>query len=754
MGEQQNMWVPRHSAAAAAAAALLLLATRAAAAPPPFVTSLTLGVDYYPEAWPQQMWAADAAAMQAAGITMVRVAEFAWHVMQPSADAAFNFSLFDAALDVLSAHGIRAVFGTPTAAPPAWLVASAPDMQLETAAGTPVRFGSRQNMDHLHPLFVAATRAVVTAIAAHYADDARVAAFQIDNEIHGEDDFGPLAVEAFRQWLAAKYGNDVEALNVAWGTVFWGHTYDAFEEVPAAWAVLGGTQPAGSHNPSLALDFKRFIADVGADFLELQAGILRALAPAKPLTHNCMGTYDRVDYSRFGDSLDVVAFDNYPFSWWSGSVPPDFTQADEGRIYSTALQAALMRAAGARRPFYVMEEQASNTGQELLYGSGTVELYRLGAWQMVANGADGVQFFRWRTTRVGAEQHWEGVLNYDGNTNTRRYRGVARLGAEFARASAAVFGRPFAARVAVIYSVESRWAFTEQPLTTIPFDVLPQMEALLGAFRANRIGVDALFVPADVGAGPPALPPSFNLSAYDIVVAPSLIIVPDNVAAALAAFVARGGALLVTQRAGAKDANNHYVSTPLPGPFADLTGSFMDEWDPICSLRETTIAAADGSNRTWPIPQPALGPAGLTMGGFLCEVLEPESGATEVLATYKDGYHAGRAAVTRKGRVIYAGAVSAVQSGGSNGGAGSFYEWLAGLLAESVGLTFGPRLPTGVELSERGGTLFALNWGSAPQTFVVPAAAGGREVLSNSTIDAQGTILLAPYEVAIVDTAR
>ena len=738
MGEQQNMWVPRHSAAAAAAAALLLLATRAAAAPPPFVTSLTLGVDYYPEAWPQQMWAADAAAMQAAGITMVRVAEFAWHVMQPSADAAFNFSLFDAALDVLSAHGIRAVFGTPTAAPPAWLVASAPDMQLETAAGTPVRFGSRQNMDHLHPLFVAATRAVVTAIAAHYADDARVAAFQIDNEIHGEDDFGPLAVEAFRQWLAAKYGNDVEALNVAWGTVFWGHTYDAFEEVPAAWAVLGGTQPAGSHNPSLALDFKRFIADVGADFLELQAGILRALAPAKPLTHNCMGTYDRVDYSRFGDSLDVVAFDNYPFSWWSGSVPPDFTQADEGRIYSTALQAALMRAAGARRPFYVMEEQASNTGQELLYGSGTVELYRLGAWQMVANGADGVQFFRWRTTRVGAEQHWEGVLNYDGNTNTRRYRGVARLGAEFARASAAVFGRPFAARVAVIYSVESRWAFTEQPLTTIPFDVLPQMEALLGAFRANRIGVDALFVPADVGAGPPALPPSFNLSAYDIVVAPSLIIVPDNVAAALAAFVARGGALLATMRSGAKTADNAYVATPLPGALAGaaMAGVTMDEWDPLCSLGATGLRAAANASLLFAVPAGAQAAA---MGGFICEVLVPAPG-TQVLATYAGGYHDGRPAVTRRGRVFYAGAVSAD---------GAFYEWLAAQLAAAAGLPFGPRLPLGVELAQRGTTVLAMNWNGRNVSLTVPAAARGTDVLSGAAINAAGDIALGPYGVVV-----
>ena len=35
----------------------------------------------------------------------------------------------------------------------------------------------------------------------------------------------------------------------------------------------------------------------------------------------------------------------------------------------------------------------------------------------------------------------------------------------------------------------------------------------------------------------------------------------------------------------------------------------------------------------------------------------------------------------------------------------------------------------------------------------VPAAAGGTEVLSGRTIDAAGTILLAPFDVAVVAAA-
>ena len=716
----------------AALAAAAGAAGFAAAAPAPFLKSLTFGVDYYPEAWSRDVWAADAAAMSAAGISMVRMAEFAWHVMQPSAGAPYNFSLFDDALDVLSAHGIRAVLGTPTAAPPAWLVASDPTMQLTTAEGTPVRFGSRQTMYHRHPLFLEAANAVTAALAAHYADDDRVAAFQIDNEIHGEDDYGERSAADFRAWLLDKYGGNISAVNSAWGTVFWSHTYNSFEEIPMTWSVLGNT-----HNPALALDNKRFTADVGASFLEGQARLLRAGAPGKPLTHNSMGTYPNVDYSRFGRALDILSFDNYPLS-----LGPPSSAADEARIYGTALQAAVVRGAGsAQRPFYVMEQQAANTGQAYYYGSYTPELLRLAAWQMVAHGADGVQLFRWRTTRTGAEQHWEGVLNYDSNVNTRRYRAVAALGAEFQRAAAAVFARPAGpARVALLYSPETRWAFVEQPLTQPAFDVIPQARALLAAFRANRVAVDAVFVPADTGRGGPPPFATDALASYDIVLAPTLYVLPDAVAAALAAFVARGGVLLATMRSGAKTADNAYVSTPLPGALAGLAGVTMDEWDPLCSLGATGLRAAANASLVFDVPAGAQAAA---MGGFICELLDAAPG-TDVIATYAGGYHDGRAAVTRRGSVFYAGAVSSD---------GAFYEWLAAQLAAAAGLPFGPRLPRGVELAQRGSTVLALNWNGQNASLAVPAAARGTEVLSGAAINAAGDIALEPYGVAVVAAA-
>ena len=44
---------------------------------------MILGVAYYPEHWPHERWATDAKLMQEAGITRARIAEFAWHRLEP-----------------------------------------------------------------------------------------------------------------------------------------------------------------------------------------------------------------------------------------------------------------------------------------------------------------------------------------------------------------------------------------------------------------------------------------------------------------------------------------------------------------------------------------------------------------------------------------------------------------------------------------------------------------------------------------------
>ena len=102
---------------------------------------MELGVCYYPEQWPAEWWADDARRMREMGIGYVRIAEFAWSVIEPAAGQ-LNWDWLDRAIDTLQREGLKVVLGTPTATPPKWLCDAHPDILAIDAQGRPRGFGS------------------------------------------------------------------------------------------------------------------------------------------------------------------------------------------------------------------------------------------------------------------------------------------------------------------------------------------------------------------------------------------------------------------------------------------------------------------------------------------------------------------------------------------------------------------------------------------------------------------------------------
>ena len=54
---------------------------------------ITLGVCYYPEHWPEDMWQADLQEMKRCGIEVIRIAEFAWNKFEPQ-EGVYTFDFF------------------------------------------------------------------------------------------------------------------------------------------------------------------------------------------------------------------------------------------------------------------------------------------------------------------------------------------------------------------------------------------------------------------------------------------------------------------------------------------------------------------------------------------------------------------------------------------------------------------------------------------------------------------------------------
>jgi beta-galactosidase len=623
------------------------------------------GVDYYPEAWSESQWEKDAAMMQAAGINFVRLGEFSWAKMEPE-EGKFDFDRLDRALKVLSAHGIRAVLGTPTASPPAWLYAKYPDIAAMDENGVRYRFGSRRNYCLHNPHFIAATRAIVQALAEHYKDHPGVLGWQIDNEVGGPDCYDEYCQRAFQDWCRTKY-QTLDALNQAWGTIFWGHTYSAWSQVPLPWNTL-----YGAHNPSLALDYHRFFSGSTRGYVKLQADILREIAPSKAITTNEMGMFDNVDYSDLNREIDFVAWDSYPM----------FDQ-DPIDYFSTALSHDLMRGSKNHQDYLVMEEQGGLPGWTTFWGhQDAPAYYRLWTYQAIAHGADGVCYFRWRTSRYGTEQYWQGVLDQDSYPNAR-YRMVAQTGKEIQKLTAAIEASCPVGEVAMLVSPDTRWAFHIQPLTKA-FDYNRQLRSYYAAFRRLGVNADVVF-------------PGDDFSSYKILVAPSLFVVDASLTAKLTKFVEDGGTLLLTYRSGVKDEHNVFTDLTLPGPLASLAGIAIHDYDPQTSQKQE-IRGLGGKS----FPADAW-----------FDVLTPST--AETLATYGKLYYEGKPAVTLnhvgKGSVFYVGTEST---------SADFYGQLATRAIRGAGVERGPVLPQGVEMAVRkkgkANLIFLMNFTDTPQT--------------------------------------
>ena len=192
---------------------------------------ISLGVCYYPEHWDKSLWLDDLKRMKENGIGTVRVAEFAWSIFEPD-EGVFSFALFDAFLDLVEQEGMKVIFGTPTSIPPVWLTEKYPEVLNCRKDGVLFRHGMRRHFNYNSKTLHRLASRVVRQVAEHYAKRPCIVGWQIDNELNCEinEYYSESDTLAFREYLQEKYGT-LDALNEAWGTVFWNQTYSEWNQV-------------------------------------------------------------------------------------------------------------------------------------------------------------------------------------------------------------------------------------------------------------------------------------------------------------------------------------------------------------------------------------------------------------------------------------------------------------------------------------------------------------------------------------------
>lgn len=500
-----------------------------------------LGVCYYPEHWPESRWADDAAQMVAMGLSYVRIGEFAWSRIEPR-EGHYDWAWLDRAVDTLGAAGLQIIMGTPTATPPRWMIAKFPDMLAFDQNGHPRRFGSRRHYCFSHEGYKSACVDIATDMATRYAHLPHVHSWQIDNEYGCHDtilSYSPVATRAFQNWLSEKYGT-IDALNVAWGTVFWSMEYRRFDDVGLP--NLTVTEP----NPSHVMDFRRFSSDQTMAFNQAQAAALRRITD-KPLIHNYMGRITDFDHYDVGADLNIATWDSYPLGFLEdrSDQDEDFKHAyqRQGDPDFQAFHHDLYRAVGRGR-WGVMEQQPGPVNWAPYNPAPLPGMVRLWSWEAFAHGAEFVNYFRWRQAPFGQEQMHAGLLRPDGEPAS-----VAQDVAQVAREIAALkLSGVSPAPIAIIFDYASAWAWETQPQGQ-GFDYFRLVFDMYSGLRKLGQSVDII------------TPQTQDFSERKLVLIPGLFCWTDALRSAVRNF---DGKIIVGPRTGSKTADFHIPDTLPP----------------------------------------------------------------------------------------------------------------------------------------------------------------------------------------------
>lgn len=500
-----------------------------------------LGVCYYPEQWPRQRWPQDVAAMAELGLSYVRLGEFSWTRLEPQTDQ-WDGEWLDQVLDLLLQHKLKAVLGTPTAAPPKWLVDRYPEILPVDSQGRVRRFGSRRHSCFSSPAWHQESERIVSLVAHRYGQHEAVVGWQTDNEYGGHDTvrcYCPRCKLAFRNWLSDKYGG-VEALNEAWGNTFWSQAYRTFEEIDLPFLSVT------SVNPSHRLDYFRFASDQVAKYNRKQVDLLRAASPGRFITHNFLGFFSDLDTYAVARDLDFASWDSYPLAFTEKMPlnPAERRQwARTGHPDAAAWHHDLYRSVGRGR-YWVMEQQPGPVNWGVHNPAPAPGVVRLWTWEAMAHGAECISYFRWRQAHQGQEQMHAGLLRPD-HTPDLSHGEVKRVAQERAHFPL----EPVApSSVAILYDYEAAWMGEILPHGAT-WDYSELVMNFYSAVRGLGLNVDVV-------------KPGDDLSNYKLVLAPSLPVLSAEVTETLKApqFVVLG------PRSGSKTPNLGVAS----GPFGML----------------------------------------------------------------------------------------------------------------------------------------------------------------------------------------
>ena len=524
------------------------------------VKKMLYGGDYNPEQWDEAVWEEDMRMFRLAGIDCVTLNVFSWAALQ-SDEVTYHFERLDKIMELVRKNNLKVVMATSTAAHPAWMAKKYPEVLRTEFNGMKRKFGSRHNSCPNSPVYQKYSVALARKLAERYGTYDNIVTWHISNEYGGEC-YCENCEKAFRVWLKEKYGS-IEALNKAWNTSFWGHTFYDWDEIVVPNLQSEHFAQNRTTFQGISLDYRRFNSDsILHNYLgEYEA--VKAVTPHIPVTTNLMGFYKALDYQKWAGYMDVVSWDNYP----DPTDPPALV----------AMRHDLMRGLKQGAPFMLMEQTPSVTNWQsynLLKRPGDM---RLISYQAVAHGADTVMFFQMRRSIGACEKFHGAVIDHVGTENTRVFREVSQLGEELKQLGDTTLDSRTPSKVAMLVDWDNWWALEYSAGPSCDLKYMDELANYYTALYDNNISVDI------ISAQDP-------LDDYKVVIAPVMYMTKPGADEKIRKFVSEGGTFVTTFLSGLVDEHDLVITGGYPGKLRDILGIWVEETDALPSYMKNSFS--------------------------------------------------------------------------------------------------------------------------------------------------------------------
>ncbi len=606
-----------------------------------------IGSSYYPPFHAPEDWVRDVENMKKAGFNMIRTAELlsSWDYIEPRRGQP-EWDWLDRIFELCGESELQIVLGTGSCNPPIWMMDQYPDLQRVSREGTRYPLNTVWGWACVNnPGLRNEVTRYLTLLLERYSQNPVLYCWQIDNQIGHHTAFTEAehthprrnaywcycdhCARLFREWVQARY-QDIEALNHAWT---WDPTHYRYYD----WHQIRPPRslPAEWGNGTAWLDFRVFVKESIASFVQFQHDLIKSYDPDQLTMHNLydclrvdLGARNEPNHWDIGGIPDIIGHDIYP-SENNFKKDPAFTSWFLDFAYSVAHH--------NERTMWIPELESGPIGGFSAgpnFATRPLDIKRFNI-ACIGHGAKALLYQGYRDWN-SIPLTWGALVDFHGQP-TGRYHAAAEV-ARVVHANQDFFlhALPPRAQVALFHTYENVILLDGQANESLLY------KALRGAHTALwQNGYTIQFVEARfLGAAS---------AAHKVILLPFLMHLPQAHAEKLAQFVQRGGILVGCAKLGHVDEKGW--------AWNDRPGAGLDR---LFGARETHIEVfrePDEAIRLRVDPASPLFPGveAETVQGYWHRqefAIEPD---VEVLARFVDGQPAVLSRQVGQGRAILMG---------------------------------------------------------------------------------------------------